>query len=97
MLCLYSTTCVGAVMFKQLTECEFKNTLFCKKRPDVKAKILTSSKSVTFSRRCNHNRHYAEHSGYWKTTRFLKQESAASGVIDFYDSNSGKVRVGGGG
>ncbi|GMH52594.1 hypothetical protein TrRE_jg7908, partial [Triparma retinervis] len=44
----------------------------------------------TAERICNHNRHYAEHSGYWKTTKFLKQESAASGVVDFFDSNSGK-------
>ena len=39
---------------------------------------------------CNHNRHYAEHSGYWETTSFLKDESAASGEISFHDSNTGK-------
>ena len=39
---------------------------------------------------CNHNRHYAEHSGYWETTSFLKEESAASGEINFHDSNTGK-------
>lgn len=44
----------------------------------------------TAERICNHNRHYVEHSGYWKTTVFLKEESAASSVIDFYDSNSGE-------
>ena len=39
---------------------------------------------------CNYNRHYAEHRGYWETTTFLKEESAASGEITFYDSNTGK-------
>ena len=36
-------------------------------------------------------RHYAEHSGYWETTLFLKEESEASGEITFYDSNTGKA------
>jgi len=40
---------------------------------------------------CNFNRHYAEFAGYWETTSFLKDESEASGVIDFFDSNSGKL------
>ncbi len=39
---------------------------------------------------CCFNRHYAEHSGYWLTTSFLQEESAASGEITFYDSVSGK-------
>jgi len=38
---------------------------------------------------CNYNRHYAEHGGYWETTNFLTEESAASGEITFYDSNTG--------
>jgi peptide methionine sulfoxide reductase MsrB len=37
-----------------------------------------------------HNRHYAEHSGYFKTTKFLSEESEASGEITFYDSVTGK-------
>jgi peptide methionine sulfoxide reductase MsrB len=36
-------------------------------------------------------RHYAEHSGYWETTSFLKEESEASGELTFYDSNTGKA------
>jgi hypothetical protein len=35
-------------------------------------------------------RHYAEHSGYWVGTNFLKEESKDSGEITFYDSVSGK-------
>jgi len=37
--------------------------------------------------------HYAEHSGYWKTTRFLDEvgEKGRNGEeITFYDSNTGK-------
>lgn len=37
------------------------------------------------------DRHYAEFAGYWETTSFLKEESAESGEIPFYDSNSGKL------
>jgi hypothetical protein len=37
---------------------------------------------------CCFNRHYAEHGGYWLKTNFLKDESAASGEITFYDSVS---------
>lgn len=39
------------------------------------------------------NSHYAEHSGYWKGTSFLKEETerASNGEeITFYDSNTGK-------
>jgi peptide methionine sulfoxide reductase MsrB len=39
---------------------------------------------------CNYNRHYAEYGGYWERTSFLDEESAASGEITFYDSNTGK-------
>ena len=40
---------------------------------------------------CNHNRHYAEHSGYWTSkTTFLSEEGEESGEITFYDSNTGK-------
>lgn len=40
---------------------------------------------------CNHNRHYAEHSGYFEKTTFNKEAKNASGPIDFYDSNTGKL------
>jgi len=42
---------------------------------------------------CNFNRHYAEHSGYWTTTNFVKEareEYEEKGEITFYDSNTGK-------
>lgn len=45
----------------------------------------------TADRICNFNRHYAEHSGYWLSTNFLKEENGASGPIKFYDSNTGKL------
>ena len=45
----------------------------------------------TADRICNFNRHYAEYAGYWESTSFLQEESAASGEIDFYDSNTGKL------
>lgn len=43
---------------------------------------------------CNFNRHYAEQSGYWKSTNFLDQvrEQAQNGEeITFYDSNTGNA------
>eukprot|EP00615_Pteridomonas_danica_P011181 CAMPEP_0114360720 /NCGR_PEP_ID=MMETSP0101-20121206/24073_1 /TAXON_ID=38822 ORGANISM="Pteridomonas danica, Strain PT" /NCGR_SAMPLE_ID=MMETSP0101 /ASSEMBLY_ACC=CAM_ASM_000211 /LENGTH=175 /DNA_ID=CAMNT_0001505093 /DNA_START=48 /DNA_END=575 /DNA_ORIENTATION=- len=39
---------------------------------------------------CCFNRHYAEHSGYFKSTSFLTEEGDQSGEITFYDSVSGK-------
>ena len=42
---------------------------------------------------CNFNRHYAEPSGYWESTSFLReadQRSNAEEEITFYDSNTGK-------
>jgi peptide methionine sulfoxide reductase MsrB len=52
---------------------------------------------------CNYNRHYAESSGYWESTTFLKEETRNSNdgggekttttttkEITFYDSNTGK-------
>ena len=44
----------------------------------------------TADRICCYNRHYAEHSGYWLSTNFLKEVNADSGEITFYDSVSGK-------
>ena len=47
----------------------------------------------TADRICNFNRHYAEHSGYWETTTFLKEigSDGPSAPIKFYDSNTGKL------
>lgn len=44
----------------------------------------------TANRICSHNRHYAEHSGYWQQTSFLKEEHGKS-EVKFYDSVSGKL------
>jgi hypothetical protein len=45
----------------------------------------------TADRICNFNRRYAEYSGYWKKTSFLKEvKENGDDEITFYDSNSGK-------
>ena len=38
---------------------------------------------------CNFNRHYAEHFGYFRKTKFTSQVSGQE-PVDFYDSNTGK-------
>eukprot|EP00656_Telonema_subtile_P043415 TRINITY_DN49779_c0_g2_i2.p1 TRINITY_DN49779_c0_g2~~TRINITY_DN49779_c0_g2_i2.p1 ORF type:complete len:201 (+),score=16.80 TRINITY_DN49779_c0_g2_i2:141-743(+) len=43
----------------------------------------------TADRICCRNRHYAEHSGYWLQTDFLRAE-ASGGEVTFYDSITGK-------
>ena len=43
----------------------------------------------TTDRVCNFNRHYAEYSGYWKTTDFLKTVSKSE-PTKFYDPVTGK-------
>ena len=49
----------------------------------------------TADRICNFNRHYAEYSGYWESTTFLKEMGGGGGgpsaPIRFYDSNTGKL------
>lgn len=37
------------------------------------------------------NSHYAEHSGYFEKTTFIKDAQSAKGEISFYDSNTGKL------
>jgi hypothetical protein len=39
---------------------------------------------------CNYNRNWAEFAGYFLSTSFLKDVSADSGEITFYDSVTGK-------
>jgi len=39
---------------------------------------------------CCFNRHYAEHSGYWLKTNFMKELKSDDGPITFYDSVTGK-------
>mmetsp|Transcript_18544 Transcript_18544/g.33602 ORF Transcript_18544/g.33602 Transcript_18544/m.33602 type:complete len:195 (+) Transcript_18544:327-911(+) len=49
---------------------------------------------ATADRICNFNRHYAEHSGYWRTTSFIQEatkEYEENGEVKFYDSNTGKL------
>jgi len=44
----------------------------------------------TADRICCFNRHYAEHSGYFKKTSFPSAMRKAAGEVTFYDSVSGK-------
>ena len=57
----------------------------------VQKDLRWSCSVETADKICNFNRHYAEYRGYWeKEGTFLKEVSAASGEIPFYDSNTGK-------
>jgi len=40
---------------------------------------------------CNFNRHYAEPSGYFKSTSFLTEAKNGVDTVKFYDSNTGKA------
>jgi|Transcript_39323 peptide methionine sulfoxide reductase MsrB len=57
----------------------------------VQSKLRWGCDTDTADRICNFNRHYAEHSGYFEKTSFVKDASATSGEINFYDSNTGKL------
>jgi len=56
----------------------------------VQSNLRWSCDETVADRICNFNRHYAEYAGYWESTTFLKEMSAADGEITFYDSNTGK-------
>eukprot|EP00980_Cylindrotheca_fusiformis_P029806 scaffold23891_cov132-Cylindrotheca_fusiformis.AAC.1 len=57
----------------------------------VQEKLRWNCDWETADRICNFNRHYAERSGYWKTTTFLDDlDQSSDEKITFYDSNSGK-------
>merc|ERR1712087_183715 len=55
----------------------------------VQQKLKWGCDRETAVRICCHNRHYAEHSGYWKKTKFL-QEVDKNAATTFYDPVSGK-------
>jgi peptide methionine sulfoxide reductase MsrB len=60
----------------------------------VQENLRWNSDNKVADRICNFNRHYAEHSGYWTSTEFLKEskeEYDKNGEIKFYDSNTGKL------
>ena len=57
----------------------------------VQSNLRWSCDAKVADRICNFNRHYAEHSGYWETTDFLKEEGGSQQEINFYDSNTGKL------
>jgi len=46
----------------------------------------------TADRICSYNRHYAEYSGYFKSTDFVKavQDAGPDATVTYYDSVSGK-------
>ena len=57
----------------------------------VKAALRWGCDSKLADRICSFNRHYAEHSGYWLETNFLKEVDKSSGVeTTFYDSVTGR-------
>lgn len=63
----------------------------------VQSKLRWNCDYQTADRICNFNRHYAEYSGYWMTTDFMKyvkEHTAQHGdttPIEFYDSVTGKL------
>lgn len=59
----------------------------------VQSKLRWNCDVSTADRICNFNRHYAEFSGYWTTTDFLKslKDENLELPIKFYDSVTGKL------
>eukprot|EP00798_Chlamydomonas_sp_ICE-L_P000525 gene525-1938_t len=55
----------------------------------VQSELRYGCDQKTADKICSFNRHYAEHSGYWLTTKFLK-EVDRNVETTFYDSVSGK-------
>lgn len=59
----------------------------------VQSTLRWNCDTKTADRICNFNRHYAEFSGYFKSTTFLAETATAnpSAPVNFYDSNTGKL------
>lgn len=55
----------------------------------VRAALRWGVDAKLADRICSFNRHYAEHSGYWLTTRFLADADRA-GETTFFDSVTGR-------
>lgn len=55
----------------------------------VQSNLKWNCDQKTADKICSFNRHYAEHSGYWKTTSFLKDVNK-EGETTYFDSVSGK-------
>ena len=55
----------------------------------IQEKLRWGCDAKTAKNICCYNRHYAEYSGYWETTSFLKEQSDK--VTKFYDTVSGKL------
>mmetsp|Transcript_44140 Transcript_44140/g.86595 ORF Transcript_44140/g.86595 Transcript_44140/m.86595 type:complete len:219 (+) Transcript_44140:44-700(+) len=56
----------------------------------VQSDLLWGCDRELADRICNFNRHYAEHAGYWATTKYLSEVDRAN-PTDYYDSNTGKL------
>eukprot|EP00591_Stephanopyxis_turris_P011002 CAMPEP_0195513482 /NCGR_PEP_ID=MMETSP0794_2-20130614/5126_1 /TAXON_ID=515487 /ORGANISM="Stephanopyxis turris, Strain CCMP 815" /LENGTH=206 /DNA_ID=CAMNT_0040641501 /DNA_START=42 /DNA_END=662 /DNA_ORIENTATION=- len=56
----------------------------------VQKDLLWGCDNETADRICNFNRHYAEHAGYWQTTKYL-EEVDMSQPTKYYDSVTGKL------
>jgi len=59
----------------------------------VQSNLRWRCDNKTADRICNYNRHYAEHSGYFRSTSFLKETATAAPLnpVKFFDSNTGKL------
>lgn len=72
-------------------------SIMCRKKhgtsnTPVQSDLRWSCDPKLADRICNYNRHFAESSGYWRKTNFLKEEGASNDKeITFYDSNTGKA------
>merc|ERR1712086_128370 len=56
----------------------------------VQSNLIWGCDQKTADKICSFNRHYAEHSGYWKTTQYLKDVDRSKEVT-YYDSVTGKA------
>ena len=54
----------------------------------VQQKLRWDADRDTADRICNFNRHYAEHAGYWKTTKFMAEVERDKPTV-YYDSVTG--------
>jgi peptide methionine sulfoxide reductase MsrB len=61
----------------------------CSLHSPVQDNLRWGCDTATADRICNFNRHYAEHSGYFESTKFIQEAKNAGGEITFYDSNTG--------
>ena len=57
----------------------------------VQAKLRWNCDTKLAENICNHNRHYAENSGYFEKQAEFMTQTKTKQPIEFYDSNTGKL------